>query len=202
MILIRSKEQYQNCSCQQQPKDEAFTVERLSNLASFQTGSLEPSSNLVGSSAGIGSNQITRTNGTSDVTGFRKEAAIISSGSEAGVTSGSHGRKGDKLSLLGGDFQGPLSVNSLDVSKRDFDSKKDVVEDNTSFSDFNTWSPQQKVATQPQPTGQDSAFGQAAHSELDEAEGKGQQQNRTEDDGQIFAKAGSKSHTAKTLGGK
>lgn len=60
MILIRSKEQYQNCSCQQEPKDEAFTVERLSNLAGTQSGLLEPSSDFVGDSSGVGSNEIGR----------------------------------------------------------------------------------------------------------------------------------------------
>lgn len=202
MILIRSKEQYQNCSCQQEPKDEAFTVERLSNLASSQSASLKSSSDFVGDSSGVGSNEITGPDSTSDVSGFGQVASVIPGGSEAGVSSGSNRGERNVFSLLGSNFERPLGVDSLNVSERNLDSVQQVIQDNTLVGDFHAGSPKQEKAAVPQPASQDSTFQQSTDSKLDNAERQRQQQNRSEANGQIRAEAGSKSHTAMTLGGK
>lgn len=202
MILIRSKEQYQNCSCQQEPKDEAFTVERLSNLAGTQSGLLEPSSDFVGDSSGVGSNEITGADSASNITGFGKVASIVSGGSEAGVATGSNRGEGNVYALLGSNFERPLGVDSLNISERNFDAVKQVVQHNTAVSDFHVGAPEQEIAAVPQPGGHHHTLQQTTGSKFDNAERERQQQNRTEADGQIFAEAGSKSHTAMTLGGK
>lgn len=202
MILIRSKEQYQNCSCQQQPKDEAFTVERLSNLAGAETTLLESSSEFVGNSAGVGSDEIARANSARNITRLGQVASIISGSSEAGMSTGRNRGEGNISALLGIDFERPLSIDSLNVAQRNLNAVQQVVQHNAAISDFNTGSPQQQVAAKPQPAGQDGAFQQTIGSEFDEAERERQQQNRAKAEGQIFAEAGSKSHTAMTLGGK
>lgn len=202
MILIRSKEQYQNCSCQQEPKDEAFTVERLSNLAGPQSGLLKPSSDFVGASSGVGSNEITGADSASNITGFGKVASIVSGGSEAGVATGSNRGEGNEPALIGSNFERPLGVDSLNISERNFDAVKHVVQHNTAVSDFHVGAPEQEIAAVPQPGGHRRTFQQTTVSKLDNAERERQQQNRTETDGQIFSEAGPKSHTAMTLGGK
>lgn len=202
MILIRSKEQYQNCSCQQEPKDEAFSVERLSNLAAAEAALLKPSSDFVGNSAGIGSDKITGSNGAGDVTGFGKVASIISGGSESGVAARSNRGEGNESSLLGSDFQSPLSVDPLDASKRNLNSSEQIVENHRLISDFHTRTPEQQEAAEPKPTSQDGTFQQARSAELDNAKSERQQQDSAKDNAQVSAEAGSKSHIAMTLGGK
>lgn len=202
MILIRSKEQYQNCSCQQEPKDEAFTVERLSNLAGTQSTLLESSSDFVSDSAGVRSNEIAGADSASNITGFGQVASIIPGGSEAGVPTGSNRREGNVSSLLGNDFERPLGVDSLNVSERNLDAVQQVIEHDTSVGDFHVGSPEQEITAVPKPASQDRTFKQTTGSKLNDAERQRQQQNRTEADGQIFAEARSKSHTAMTLGGK
>ena len=202
MILIRSKEQYQNCSCQQEPKDEAFTVERLSNLTGTESSLLEPSSDFVGDSSGVGSNEITGADSTSNISGFGKVASFVSGGSEAGVATGSNRGEGNVPALLGGNFERPLGVDSLNISERNFDSVKQVIQHNTVVSDFHVGSPEQEIAAVPQPGSHQRTLQQTTGSEFDQAQRERQQQNRAKADGQIFAEAGSKSHTAMTLGGK
>lgn len=202
MILIRSKEQYQNCSCQQEPKDQAFTVERLSNLTGTQARSLEPSPDFVGDSSGVGSNEITWADSASNITGFGKVASFVSGSSEAGVASGSNRGEGNESSLLGGNFERPLGVDSLNISERYFDSVEQVIQHNTAVSDFHVGSPEQENAAVPQPGSHHRTFEQTTGSKFDNAERERQQQNCAEADGQILAEAGSKSHTAMTLGGK
>lgn len=202
MILIRSKEQYQNCSCQQEPKDEAFTVERLSNLAGTQSGLLEPSSDFVGDSPRVRSNEITGADRPSNITGFGKVASIVSGGSEAGVATRSNRGEGNESALLGSNFERPLGVDSLNISKRNLDAVKQVVQHNTAVSDFHVGAPEQKIAAVPQPGSHHRTLQQTTGSKFDNAEREREQQNRTEADGQIFSEAGPKSHTAMTLGGK
>lgn len=201
MILIRSKDEYQNCSCQQEPKDEAFTVERLSNLAGLKTSLLEPSSDLVSRGAGVGSDEVTGTDSASDVASFGKVATVIPGGSEAGVSAGSDGGERNKPSLLGRDLQSPLRVDSLNIAKRNLDSSDHIVKHNAVISDLNTGSPEQEVAAEPQPSGQAGAFNQASKFKFNKAQGQSQKQNNAKQDGQVFAETGSKFHVNKTLGG-
>lgn len=202
MILIRSKEQYQNCNCESNPQDQAFSVERLTNLAGGQVSDLKPSSDFVGSGARVGSDKITGPDSTGNVTGFRQEATVIAGGGESGVPSGSNGRERDKLSLLSRDFQGPLGVNALNVSEGNLDSVQHIVQDDSRFTHNDTGSPKQKVATEPKPAGNQSALQQTQAAKLDPTQRESEQQNSTKSDGQVFAEAGLKFHTTKTLGGK
>lgn len=201
MILIRSKEQYQNCNCENKPQDQAFSVERLANLANGQVSDLKPSSDFVGSGARVGSDKITGPDGTGNVTGFRQEAAVIAGGRESGVPSGSNGGERDKLSLLSRDLQGPLGINALNVSEGNLDSMQHVVENDSRFTHDDTGSPKQKVATEPKPAGNQSALQQTRATKLDRAQGESEQQNSTKNYGQVLAEAGLKFHTTKTLGG-
>lgn len=202
MILIRSKEQYQNCSCQQEPKDEAFSVERLSNLAAAESALLKPSSDFVGNSAGIGSDKITGSNGAGDVASFGQVASIISGGSESGVAARRNSGEGNESSLLSSDFQSPLSVDSLDAAKRNLNSSEQIVENHSLIRDFHTRTPEQQETAEPKPASQDGTFQQARSAELDNAKSERQQQDSAKDNAQVSAEAGSKSHIAMTLGGK
>lgn len=202
MILIRSKEQYQNCSCQQEPRDKAFTIDRLANLANAKTTLLDSSSDFVGNSAGVGSDKIAGANGASNVTSFGQVTAVISGGSETRVSTRSDRGEGNKFALLGSDFERPLSVDSLNTSERNLNASQQVVQQNTLVSDFHAGSPEQEVAAEPQPAGQDHTLNQSIGSEFDNAERERQQQNSAKDNGQVFAEAGSKSHIDMTLGGK
>lgn len=201
MILIRSKEQYQNCNCENKPQDQAFSVERLANLANGQVSDLKPSSDFVGSGARVGSDKITGPDGTGNVTGFRQEATVIAGGRESGMSAGSHGGERNKLSLLSRDLQGPLGINALNVSEGNLDSMQHVVENDSRFTHDDTGSPKQKVATEPKPAGNQSALQQTRATKLDRAQGESEQQNSTKSYGQVLAEAGLKFHTTKTLGG-
>lgn len=202
MILIRSKEQYKDCSCQQEPKDEAFSVERLANLAAGESSLLKPSSDFVGNSAGIGSDKITGSNGAGDVAGFGQVASIISGSSESSVAARGNRGEGNESSLLGSDFQSPLSVDSLDAAKRNLDSSEQIVKNHSLISDFHTRTPEQQEAAEPKPASQDGTFQQARSAELDKAESERQQQDSAKNNAQVSTEAGSKSHIAMTLGGK
>ena len=201
MILIRSKEQYQNCNCENKPQYQAFSVERLANLANGQVSDLKPSSDFVGSGARVGSDKITGPDGTGNVTGFRQEATVIAGGRESGMSAGSHGGERNKLSLLSRDLQGPLGINALNVSEGNLDSMQHVVENDSRFTHDDTGSPKQKVATEPKPAGNQSALQQTRATKLDRAQGESEQQNSTKSYGQVLAEAGLKFHTTKTLGG-
>lgn len=202
MILIRSKEQYQNCSCQQQPQDQAFTVERLADLAADQVFALKPSSDFVGHSARVGSDEVAGSHSPSNVAGFGQVTAIIPSSGETGVPSGGDSREGDKASLLGSDFERPFGVDSLNVPKRDLDAPEQVIQNDAPVSDLDAGSPEQEKTAKPEPHRQQRTLEQTNHTELQAAEQQSQQQGRTKTNGQILTETGSKSHTAMTLRGK
>ncbi|CAB4539931.1 unannotated protein [freshwater metagenome] len=202
MILIRSKEQYKDCSCQQKPQDEAFTVQRFSDLSSDQLGLFESSSNFVSSSAGIGSNQIPGSNSSSNVTGFGQIASVITGSGESGMSARSDSGERNVSSLLSGDFQSPLGVDALNVAQRDFNPVNQIVQNYTGFSDNHTGSPKQQETAVPKPEGNQQTFEGFSNSEFETTQDDGQRQNSAEGDGQVLAEAGLKFHTTKTLGGK
>ncbi|MFM2023178.1 MAG: hypothetical protein RIR89_570 [Actinomycetota bacterium] len=201
MILIRSKEQYRNCSCQQEPKDNAFSIERLSDLSGNQVAVLESSSNLVGNRSGVRGNQIAGTNGAGDVAGFGEVTSVIARGSESRVSSWSNSGERDEAPFRGSDLQSPFGIDSLNISKRDFDSTQDVVHDNAVRGDFNRWAPQQQVAGVEQPSRDKTAFEQSATSVLNPAHDQSESQDGTKDNGEIFSEARAVFHTTKTLRG-
>lgn len=202
MILIRSKEQYKDCSCQQKPKDEAFTVQRFSDLSSDQLGLFESSSNFVSSSAGIGSNQIPGSNSSSNVTGFGQVASVITGSGESGMSARSDSGERNVSSLLSGDFQSPLGVNALNVAQRDLDTVNQVIQNHTGLGDNNAGSPQQQETTEPKPERNQRTLDRSGNAIFESAQDKRQRQNSAEGDGQVLAEAGLKFHTTKTLGGK
>lgn len=201
MILIRSKEQYRNCSCQQEPKDIAFSVERLSDLSGNEATLLESSPDFVGNRSGVRGDQIAGTNGAGDIAGLREVTSVIARGSESGVSAWGNSGERDEASLRGSDLQSPLGVDSLNISKRDFDSSQDVVHDNAARGDFNRWEPQQQVAGVEQPSRNKAAFEQSATSVLNPAHDQSESQDGTKDDGEIFSEARAVFHTTMTLGG-
>jgi hypothetical protein len=202
MILIRSKEQYKDCSCQQKPQDEAFTIQRLSDLSSDQLGLLESSSNFVSSSAGIGSNQIPGSNSSSNVTGFGQIASVITGSGESGMSARSDSGERNVSSLLSGNFQSPLGVNALNVAQRDFDTVNQVIQNHTGLGDNNAGSPKQQETTEPKPERNQRTLDRSGNAIFESAQDKRQRQNSAEGDGQVLAEAGLKFHTTKTLGGK
>lgn len=201
MILIRSKEQYRNCSCQQEPKDNAFSVERLSDLSGNQAPLLESSSDFVGNRSGVRGDQIAGPNGASDIAGFREVTSVIARGSEGGVSPGGNSRERDESSLRGSNLQSPFGVDSLNVSKRDVDSAQDVVHDNAARGDFNRRAPQQQKAGIEQPSRNKAAFEQSTTSEFHPAHDQSESQDGTKDNGEIFSEARAVFHTTKTLRG-
>lgn len=202
MILIRSKEKYKDCSCQQQPKDEAFTIQRLSDLSSDEIRLLEPATDFVGSSSGLRSDQITRPDSSSNVTGFGQVVSVITGSGESGVSARSDSGERNISPLLGGDFQSPLGVDPLNVAQRDFNPVNQVVQNHTGFGDNHTGSPKQQETAVPKPEGNQQTFEGFSNSEFETTQDDGQRQNSAEGDGQVLAEAGLKFHTTMTLGGK
>lgn len=147
MLVIRLKEAYKNCACENGQKDKAFSVERLSDLAldTNVPNNLQLSSNDRSDSARVTGDQIARSDSSSDVTGIRKVTSVGSGGIQNGMASRGWGSEGDNFPLRSKEGEGPLGVNSLDRFVGDIEAENYILNDNTLVTNLNPGNPENKV---------------------------------------------------------
>lgn len=202
MIVIRSKPEYENCSCQSAKEDQAFSIQRLLNLTGGETANLQSPAQLESNRTGVTADQVAGPDTASDVAGFGQVLPILPSGSGRGMTAGSDRGEGDKASFRSNNFERPLSVDSLNVSQRNSDLPDQIVENEFSLSDFNAWSPEQEITEIPNPAGRNQSNHQLGWASTLNADTQRDQQDNAEGDAKVFSESGLKLHMDMTLGGK
>ena len=96
------------------------------------------------SSARIGADQISRSNGSGEVSAFGQMLALLAAREDAGVSAGcSCGPARDLFTAIEVDFQGPTGVNSSDLAHGDFVGSSNVLDYNFCFADLNPGKPKE-----------------------------------------------------------
>ena len=202
MIVIRSKPEYENCSCQNTKDKQAFSIQRLRNLTSDQTANLQSSAQLESNRTGVAADQVAGSDAASDVAGLGKVLPILSSGGGRGMTSGSDRGEGHKAPFGRDDLESPFSVDALNVSQRNHDFPDQIVENELSLSDFNAWSPEQEIAEIPNPAGRNQTNNHGGRASALNTDTQRDQQDNAEGHAKVFSESGLKLHLDTTLGGK
>ena len=202
MIVIRSKPEYENCSCQNTKDKQALSIQRLLNLTGDEAANLQSSAQLESNRTGVAADQVAGSDAASDVAGLGKVLPILSSGGGRGMTSGSDRGEGHKAPFGRDDLESPFSVDALNVSQRNNDFPDQIVENELSLSDFNAWSPEQEVAEIPNPAGRNQSNHQLGRASALNADTQRDQQDNAEGDAKVFSESGLKLHLDTTLGGK
>ncbi len=203
MILIRSKEAYKDCACEQKQKDEAFGVQRLSDLSEANLTVLLPeSSNGASSSTGVTGHQIPRPESSRHVGSLGQVTPVLPYSSEAGMPTGSRSTESTELSSLGEKRERPLGVNALNLAEGNLDSSQDIVNQDALVKNFNPWNPEQQVnavANQCCGGNRGNCCGEA---QLEIGQNQREAQNRDGENRNQFSEARSKDHGLSTIGGK
>lgn len=202
MIVIRSKPQYENCSCQSAKDDKAFSVDRLSDLTAGEATSLNSSAQLKSNRTGVATDQVPGSDATSDVAGFGKVLPVLSSGSSGRMATWSYSGERDESSLGRNDFQSPLGVDSLNDPQRDFDPHNQIIENQLSIGDLDARSPKQEVGQVPNPARHHEGPAQIEWASALNAHTQSEQKDSSKHDAKVFSESGLILHIDKTLGGK
>lgn len=173
------------------PLDRSFELTASGDFCTVSSCLPEPS-DIGSGSAGIGVDEVSGSNGASQVGALRQVSTLILGGKEGSVSAGCCSTPGGELLAGGEKRQRPAGIDALDGTKRDVDGSKDIHQSNLFFTDLNPGvmktSPNQKGH---QCCGGD-AHGNTPESALQVAGKKSQQHDQANNPGDDLAKTGSK----------
>ena len=205
MLLIRTKDAYKNCACENKQKDQAFSMERLSDLGGARESSISTSlpvsSDGRSSGTGVAGDQISRSKGSSDVATLGQMTSILPGSSESGVPARSGSAEGADFASLGEQSERPLGVDSLNRSVGHGVASENISNQHSVLGDLNSGNPKQKVNQ----VANQSCCGQGAsccqERNLDAGEQHSPEQYQMCDAGEPLAETRSENHVLSTLGG-
>lgn len=205
MLLIRTKEAYKNCACENKQKDQAFSMERLSDLSGSRRAtvsvSLPVSSDGGSSSTGVAGHQVSGPKSSSDVATLGQMTSVVPGSSESGVSSRSGSAEGADFASLGEQGERPLGVDPLNSSVGHGVASENISNQNSVLGNFNPGNPEEQVNQ----VANQGCCGQGSNCcqerILETSEQHRPEQNNDADAREPLAEIRSENHVLSTLGG-
>lgn len=205
MLLIRTKDAYKDCACENKQKDQAFSMERLSDLGGARetsiSTSLPVSSDGRSSGTGVAGDQISRSESSSDVATLGKVTSVLPGSSESGVPAWGGSAEGADFASLGEQSERPLGIDSLNGSVGHGVASENISNKHSVLCDLNSGNPKQKVNQ----VANQSCCGEGANcclpGDLEAGEQKSPEQYQMGSAGEPLAETRSENHVLSTLGG-